>query len=200
MRRSLPLAACAALAVAALVAGIATRLGAFAPSGAAARTGGPFKLLDGDGRTVAGASFRGRWMLVHFGHAHPPDARPTALQDITTAPDQLDPASRAKVAQVSMTVDPGRGTPAVVRDYAAAFGPSFTGLSGSPDALAQAARERRVHAARRPTADGGHEMDHCSVICVVDIRVMDPAGRFVANFACQGSPDAIAGKLKQLGV
>lgn len=49
-------------------------------------------------------------------------------------------------------------------------------------------------------ADGGHRMDHSSVICVMDIRVMDPASRFVANFACQGSPDAIAGKLKQLGV
>ena len=195
MKRSLLLAVCAALAVLALGTGIAGRLGAFTPAPAAAQVGGPFALLDGDGRTVTDASFRGRWMLVYFGYTHCPDACPTALQDIANALDQLDPASRAKVATVFITIDPERDTPAAVRDYAAAFGPGFTGLSGSPDALSQAAREYRVYAARHPTGDGGYEMDHSSII-----YVMDPAGRFVANFTHQSSPDAIAGKLKQLGV
>jgi protein SCO1/2 len=50
-----------------------------------------------------------------------------------------------------------------------------------------------VYYAKHPGKDGGYDMDHSSII-----YVMDPRGRFVANFTQQSSPDQIAAKLKAL--
>ncbi len=161
------------------------------PSAPVASIGGPFTLLDGNGHTVTDRDFRGRWMLVYFGYTHCPDACPTALQDMATALDDLGD-KRRDVAPVFITVDPERDTPAVMKDYVANFGPGIVGLSGTPDAVAQAAREYRVYYAKHPTTDG-YDMDHSSII-----YLMDPQGRFVANFTHETPPEQIAVRLRAL--
>lgn len=155
--------------------------------------GGPFRLSAADGREVTDADFRGRWMLVYFGYTNCPDACPTALQDIANALDSLGPEAKRKVAVVFITVDPERDTPAVMRDYVTAFAAPITGLSGTPEQIAAAAKAYRVYYAKHPKADGGYDMDHSSVI-----YVMDPRGRFVANFTHETAPDAMAAKLRTL--
>jgi protein SCO1 len=175
------------------------RLGAVFPGAgrsalAPVSIGGPFSLQDGDGHTVTDQNFRGRWMLVYFGYTHCPDACPTALNDMANALDLLNPAQRAKVAAVFITVDPDRDTPAVMKEYVSAFDAPITALSGSADAIAQAEREYRVYAAKHPTDGNDYEMDHSSII-----YVMDPQGRFVANFSHENNPQEIAAKLQQLG-
>ena len=155
--------------------------------------GGPFSLVDGDGRTVTDASFAGRWLLVYFGYTHCPDACPTALQDMANAVDMLDPAQRKAVDIVFISIDPARDTPAVMKDYVSNFAAPITALSGSAEQVAVAARAYRVYYAKHPTEDGGYEMDHSSVI-----YVMDPHGEFVGNFSQQSSPEQIAAKLKTL--
>ncbi len=162
------------------------------PEPAGVRIGGPFSLIDGDGRTVTDGTFRGRWMLVYFGYTHCPDACPTALQDMANALDQLGPR-RKEVAAVFITVDPQRDTPPVMKEYAAAFDAGIVPLTGSDEAVAAAAKAYRVYFAKHPTKDGGYDMDHSSII-----YVMDPRGRFVANFTHETSPDQIAAKLKAL--
>ncbi|MGI4952941.1 MAG: SCO family protein [Janthinobacterium lividum] len=154
--------------------------------------GGPFVLHDGDGRRVTEQQFRGRWMLVYFGYTHCPDACPTALQDMATAMDQLGDKKK-DVALVFITVDPERDTPAVVKDYVSAFEAGITALSGSAAEVADAARAYRVYYAKHPTKDGGYDMDHSSII-----YLMDPEGRFVANFTHETPPDQIAAKLRGL--
>ena len=196
MRRILILTACAVVAGVALGAGVPTlpRLLAPASRPVAAQIGGSFQLTDGDGRTVTDASFRGKWMLVYFGYTHCPDACPTALQDIATALDQLGQEQRARIVPVFITIDPARDTPAVMKSYVAAFGPAFVGLSGDDKAVAHVEEEYRVYAAKHPTGDSGYEMDHSSII-----YVMDPQGRFVTDFTHETSPDQMASTLKQLG-
>ena len=189
-RRALTLAPAAVLAAG--LAGVAAWSRLRADGGPAlAQIGGPFSLEDGDGRTVTDRDFRGRLMLVYFGYTHCPDACPTALQDIATALDDLG-GRRNEVAPVFITVDPERDTPSVVKDYAANFGKDVTGLSGTPAAIASAAKAYRVYYARHPTTDG-YDMDHSSII-----YVMDRQGRFVANFTHETPPEAIAAKLRAL--
>ncbi len=154
--------------------------------------GGPFTLLDGDDHTVTDQAFRGRWMMVYFGYTHCPDACPTALQDMANAVDQLG-AKKNEVAIVFITIDPERDTPTVMKDYVAAFEAGIVPLSGSMDAVAGAARAYRVYYAKHPTKDGAYDMDHSSII-----YLMDPRGRFVANFTHETPPDQIAAKLKTL--
>lgn len=153
--------------------------------------GGPFTLEDGAGRTVTDRDFRGKWMLVYFGYTRCPDACPTALQDMANAVDLLG-AKKSNVALVFITVDPARDTAAVVKDYVSNFEAPITGLSGSEEQIAKAAREYRVYYAKHPTKDG-YDMDHSSII-----YLMDPDGDFVANFTHETPPEQIAAKLRDV--
>ena len=155
--------------------------------------GGPFRLTAGDGRTVTDADFRGRWMLVYFGYTHCPDACPTALQDMANAVDALGPDAARRVALLFITIDPERDTPALIQDYVSAFNAPITALSGTPEQIAAAARAYRVYYAKHPRDDGGYDMDHSSII-----YLMDPAGKLVGNFTHETPPDAITAKLKSV--
>ena len=155
--------------------------------------GGPFRLRAADGREVNDAEFRGRWMLVYFGYTHCPDACPTALQDMANALDGMEPEAKRKVAILFVTVDPERDTPEVMRDYVTAFDAPITGLSGTAEQVAAAAKAYRVYYAKHPKAGGEYDMDHSSII-----YVMDPRGRFATNFTHETPPDAIAAKLRAL--
>ena len=161
-------------------------------SGNPSGIGGPFALMDGDGKTVTDRDFRGKWMLVYFGYTHCPDACPTALQDMANARDMLDRAKQAEVALLFITIDPERDTPALMKEYVSNFDAPITALSGSPEQVAKAAREYRVYFAKHATADG-YDMDHSSII-----YVMSPDGAFVTNFSHQSTPAQIAARLNTL--
>jgi protein SCO1 len=155
--------------------------------------GGPFTLVDGVGKTVTDTDFRGKIMMIYFGYTHCPDACPTALNDMALALGKLSPEQRQRVAPIFITVDPERDTEAVMADYTSSFGPEFIGLTGSAEAIAQAKREFRVYAAKHPTKDGDYDMDHSSII-----YVMDTSGRFISNFTHESDPEAMAKKLGSL--
>src|SRR4029077_13194402 len=101
------------------------------PNQEAAAIGGPFTLVDQDGRTVTDETYRGKWLLVYFGYTHCPDTCPMALNNIAEALDQIDAGTRAKLQPIFITVDPERDTPAAMKDYVGAFeGAGIVGLSG----------------------------------------------------------------------
>jgi protein SCO1/2 len=158
----------------------------------ASAIGGPFRLVDQNGKTVTEADLKGKWSLVYFGYTHCPDACPTALNDIAIALDELGPQRNA-VRPVFVTVDPERDTPAVLKSYVTAFDAPILALSGTPEEIAQAAKGYRVYYAKHPEAGGDYSMDHSSVI-----YVMDPEGRFTASFTQENSPEEIAERLKKL--
>ena len=158
----------------------------------ASAIGGPFRLVDQNGKTVTDADLKGKWSLVYFGYTHCPDACPTALNDIEIALDQLGP-KREAVRSVFITVDPERDTPEVLKDYVTSFDAAILALSGSPEEIARAAKAYRVYYAKHPEPGGDYSMDHSSVI-----YVMDPEGRFTASFTHQSTPEEIAERLKKL--
>jgi len=158
----------------------------------ASAIGGPFRLVDQNGKTVTDADLKGKWSLIYFGYTHCPDACPTALNDIAIALDELGP-KRAAVRPVFITVDPERDTPEVLKAYVTAFDAPILALTGTPEEVAQAAKGYRVYYAKHPEAGGDYSMDHSSVI-----YVMDPQGRFTASFTQENSPEEIAERLKKL--
>ena len=169
----------------------------YTPRGAAgtllaSAIGGPFRLVDQEGKTVTDADLKGKWSLIYFGYTHCPDACPTALNDISIALDELGP-KRAEVRPVFITVDPERDTSQVLKSYVTAFDAPILALTGTPEEIAQAAKGYRVYYAKHPEADGDYSMDHSSVI-----YVMDPEGRFTATFTPESSPEDIAARLKKL--
>jgi protein SCO1/2 len=156
--------------------------------------GGPFTLQDGSGKPVTDRDFRGKYMLVYFGYTFCPDVCPTTLTAVADAMDKLGPAA-ARIQPLFITVDPKRDTPAVVKQYAAAFGPSIEGLTGTPDEIAKAAKEYRVYYAEHRTGPGpdDYSMDHSSVL-----YLMSPDGTFVAPVRADQSGEEIAANLKKL--
>jgi protein SCO1 len=181
------------LAAGALV-GLAFREG---PKGAAgtllaSAIGGPFHLVDQNGKPFGDADLKGKWHLVFFGYTHCPDTCPTTLNELSLALDRLGKA-RDAVGIVLISVDPERDTPEILKSYVAAFDAPITALTGSPDEVAQAAKAYRVYYAKHPRGDGGYDMDHSAII-----YVMDPEGRFTATFTPDTPADAIAQRLQKL--
>jgi protein SCO1/2 len=145
-------------------------------SGTASLIGGPFSLEDGNGRQVTDRDFSGKYMLIYFGYTFCPDVCPTTLTDMADALDRLGPKAD-RLQPLFITIDPKRDTPAVVKQYAAAFSPRLIGLTGSPDQIAQVAKAYRVYYAEHRTGPGPNDytMDHSSIL-----YLMAPDGRFIA--------------------
>ena len=144
-------------------------------SARAAGIGGPFSLVDGDGRAVTNASFAGKWMLVYFGYTHCPDVCPTTLDAISQTLKALGPDRNIRA--LFITLDPERDTPAVMKDYLSSFDPRIVGLTGPQAEVDKVAHEYRVYAKKVPTGDGGYSVDHTGVVYLMDGR-----GDFVESF------------------
>jgi protein SCO1/2 len=161
--------------------------GVFAP-----RIGGPFRLVDQNGQTVTDADLKGKWALVYFGFTHCEDTCPTVLNNLARALDQLGP-ERDRVREVFITVDPERDTPAVLKAYVERFSAPILALTGTPEAVAEAAKGYRVYFKKHPTEGGNYDVDHSSVV-----YVMDPSGKFAGSLLDADTPGDVAAKLRKL--
>jgi protein SCO1/2 len=161
---------------------------------AALTVGGPFSLIDGDGKPVTDQTWRGKYMLVYFGYTYCPDVCPTTLTNVAAALDKLGPKAD-QIQPLFITVDPKRDTAAVVKQYAAAFSPRLIGLTGTPEQIAAAAKEYRVYYAEHRTGPGpdDYSMDHSSVL-----YLMGPDGRFIAPVRADQDGPEIAAALTKL--
>ncbi|MSP01280.1 MAG: SCO family protein [Acetobacteraceae bacterium] len=156
--------------------------------------GGPFSLIDGDGKPVTDKTWRGKYMLVYFGYTFCPDVCPATLSNVADALDKLGPKAD-QLQPLFITVDPKRDTPPVVKQYAAAFGPRMIGLTGSPEQIGAAARAYRVYYTEHRTGTGPEDytMDHSSVL-----YLMGPDGRFVGPVRADQAGPEIAAALAKL--
>jgi protein SCO1/2 len=159
-----------------------------------ATIGGPFTLVDQDGRAVTDQTYRGKWLLIYFGYTHCPDSCPTALSNMSEALDLVDAGLRDRLQPIFVTVDPERDTPAVMKDYVGAFeGADIVGLSGTREQVTAAETAYRIFAQRHDEADGEYRIDHTSVI-----HIVDPAGRFAGLVSNLMQPERLAKHLMQL--
>ena len=108
-----------------------------------AALGGPFTLVDKDGKTVTWDQFKGRWRIVYFGYTFCPDACPLDMQSLMRGFSTFEkehPSEAAKVQPIFISIDPERDTPEVVGQWTAAFGPRLLGLTGTPEQVKQAVK------------------------------------------------------------
>ena len=156
--------------------------------------GGPFSLTDGDGKAVTDKTWRGKYVLVYFGYTFCPDVCPATLNNVADALDKL--GSKAdRLQPLFITVDPRRDTAAVVKQYAAAFGPRMVGLTGTAEQITAVAKAYRVYYAEHRTGTGpdDYSMDHSSVL-----YLMGPDGQFVAPVRADQTGSEIAAALAKL--
>src|SRR6266852_1622157 len=102
----------------------------------ASAIGGPFALVDHNGKPFGDADLKGKWHLVFFGYTHCPDTCPTALNEMALALDRLG-KERGAVGIVFITVDPERDTPEVLKSYVESFEGPIVAPTGPAEQVAQ---------------------------------------------------------------
>jgi protein SCO1 len=155
-----------------------------------AAIGGPFQLVDQDGRTVSDRDFKGRPFLVFFGFTNCPDVCPTTLFEISEVLRALGPDAD-KVNALFVSVDPERDTPDKVKDYLSSFDPHLRGLTGTPAAIDAMAKAYRVYVKKVPQ-ENGYTVDHTAIV-----YLMDKDGRFVAPFSLKRRTEEAAADLRK---
>ncbi len=153
--------------------------------------GGPFELVDKDGKTWKDTDFKGKPMLIYFGYTYCPDICPTALYNLTKMMETL--GNEKSVQPVFVTVDPERDTTSQLQIYAQNFHPTFVMLTGSKAQVNQATKAYRVHAARASEERGGKDylVDHSSII-----YFMDKHGNYLAHFNHQTPPEEMVQRVR----
>lgn len=155
--------------------------------------GGPFRLVDQDGRAVTEQDLKGRPTLVFFGFTHCPDVCPTTLFEVSEVLEKLGPDAE-KVNAVFITVDPERDTPELLRNYVPAFDPAFVGLYGDAAATQRVAKEFKVLYRKVPgSTPDTYTMDHSA-----GMFVFDPQGRLRLYVGHGTAADALAQDLRTL--
>ena len=86
-----------------------------------------------------------------------------------------------------------RDTPEQLRLYLSNFDPRIQGFTGTPEAVAKAAKAYRVYYRKVPQDGGGYTIDHSSAV-----YLFDADGRFVAPIAYQSPPDRAVHQLQAL--
>lgn len=121
------------------------------------------------------SDYRGKVVAVYFGYTSCADICPAALSKIAGAFRQLSPDDQKRVHAIFITVDPERDTERVVANYARAFGPNFTGATGSADEIKRIAQNYGAQFRRAPIKGAlGYAVDHSDAVCL-----LGPDGRLV---------------------
>jgi len=147
-----------------------------------------------DRKRVTAADYRGRIVMLYFGYTFCPDICPTTMQNASTILHRLGDAAK-HVRFLFVTVDPGRDTLSLLKDYVGNFAPQVEGLRGTPDQIASLARRFRIAYSVTPeTKDHPYVVTHSSAVYVFDGT---GAARLLVSSLGTANPD-IAGTATDL--
>jgi protein SCO1/2 len=99
-----------------------------------------FHLVDQEGRPFQLSQLRGKTVLFSFGFTHCPNVCPTTLAELAKVYHTFPEKDRQLVQILFVTIDPARDRADKLKEYVPYFDPSFIGLTGSADQIAQAAK------------------------------------------------------------
>ncbi len=166
------------------------------PPLAGAKIGGPFTLVNQDGRTVTDRDFAGKYRIMYFGYTYCPDVCPTdaaAIGKGLAILDKSDPDLARRIVPVFVSVDPERDTPKVLKSFVAAFHPHMVGLTGTPAQIAAITTEYGVFAGKgEAQPGGGYLVNHSRTT-----YLMDPDGKPLALLPSDKGPQAVADEIKR---
>jgi protein SCO1/2 len=141
----------------------------------------PFTLTSQDGKPVALADLRGKVVALTFIYTGCPDICPLLTQKMVQVQDELGTEFGKKIAFVSISLDPDRDTPEVLKDYAQFWGARLDGwsfLTGSLEAVRDVTRHYGVFFTKKE--DGSVEHSQLTTLIDADgqMRVQYLGARF----------------------
>ncbi|PKA64456.1 Protein SCO1 like 1, mitochondrial [Apostasia shenzhenica] len=156
------------------------------PSVGTAAIGGPFNLVNHDGKSVTEKDFLGKWTLIYFGFTHCPDICPDELQKLAAAVDKIKRTAGFDIVPVFISVDPERDSVEQVHDYVKEFHKDLIGLTGTSSEIRQVARAYRVYYMKTEEEGSDYLVDHSIVM-----YLMDPNMNFVKFFGKNYDADSL---------
>lgn len=164
------------------------------PPLAGATIGGTFTLTNQDGGKTSEAEFKGQYRIIYFGYTYCPDVCPVDLANIMLGLKQAekdDPALAEKIQPIFISVDPGRDTPAVLKQYVSAFHPRLIGLTGSAEEIAAVAKKYLIIYDIRNNEDSSEYLvDHSR-----QAYLFGPNGEPLALLPFDGTPQQVADEI-----
>ena len=157
-----------------------------------ADVGGPFQLVDHDGRPVDQSMLEGKWSLVFFGFTYCPDFCPTTLAALEATKQRL--GDKAKNLQIIfISVDPERDTPQALKDYLSSegFPEGVIGLTGTPAQVKAAADAYRAFYQKVGEGED-YTMNHS-----LTVYLMGPDGQFRTAVAEELGPERSAAVIER---
>jgi protein SCO1/2 len=157
------------------------------------RIGGPFSLIDHDGKQVSEQDFRGLYTLIYFGFTRCPDICPEELDKMVLVLKDVN--EDAKVVQpLFITCDPARDKPKDLKEYLAEFDPDIIGLTGDYEAIKSVCKAFRVYFSTPREVRPGEDylVDHS-----IFFYLMDPEGQFVDAFGRNYTAEQAAKRMKE---
>ncbi|WP_343346044.1 SCO family protein [Sphingomicrobium sp. XHP0239] len=153
--------------------------------------GGPFELVDGEGRPFSSTRLAGRPHAVFFGFTNCPDICPTTLSDLVRLREDLGGDDAFEIVFIS--VDPNRDGPKEVGRYADLFDSPIIGLTGT-EGQVEAAMEQFGIVARRDSEDPEtYGVDHTA-----NVFLMDRNGEFVSTISPEEPREVARQKLERI--
>lgn len=152
--------------------------------------GGPFTLVDSDGRPFPSSRLAGRPYAVFFGFTHCPDVCPTTLARLVKLRRTIGDDDSFRI--VFVTVDPERDGPTEVGKYADLFGAPVIGLTGSPAQIARVKKQYGVYSEKAGTGED-YSVDHTA-----SVLLFDREGRFQSTISPDEGEAAALAKLRRL--
>jgi protein SCO1/2 len=128
-----------------------------------------FALTSQEGAQVKLADLRGKVVAVTFIFTMCTATCPVLTPMMSFVQDRLGHDFGEKIVFVSITVDPERDTPEVLKEYAEAFGANLAGwafLTGAPAAIRDVTRRYGVFASKNANGD----VDHTFLTSIIDSR------------------------------
>jgi protein SCO1/2 len=140
-----------------------------------------FTVRGSDGKELKLSQFRGKLVLLEFGYTSCVDVCPVSLAMLADARKKLG-AQASQLQVIYVTVDPERDTVDRMKNYLAAFDPSFLGATGTPQQMARVRQDYGITATKKQI-EGSKDyiVGHSSYLYFVDrkgsLRALLPFGR-----------------------
>lgn len=163
-------------------------------SRAYAEIGGPFSLIDQDGKPKTDKDFLGTPTMIYFGYTYCPDICPNSLLFMERTISELSTQNKELATQIKpvlITIDPDRDTKERLKEYVStpSFPNGLMALTGSEEAVSSAAKAFKVayNKVENKQSPKNYTMDHSSII-----YLMGRDGKLKTFFSDQADPKRTA--------
>lgn len=152
-----------------------------------------FELSEGDNK-FSNNDLKGSWDVLFLGFASCPDMCPMTMKKMDMANKNLSKETSSQINFRMISVDPDRDTPKKMQQYAKAFNPSFTGITGDIEVIYKLATDLTLPFVPVLGSDNSnYDMDHS-----MNLALIDPNGNYFGFFKSPHTPEKMAQVLESV--